>query len=166
MQPPAPSAGLRGRRIAVALLMIAAVAGVRASAGDQHQVFDMCTAKCDARHECLHQYDGDDPLSRNQHPAAGEPGHALLRWSCMDHCVYDCMWTTVEHFESYALAVPQFYGKWPFVRVLGVQEPASAAFSVLNFVAHWGGLRAFRRRVRSNSPMYYAWHVFGGVGDD
>jgi len=29
--------------------------------------------------------------------------------------------------------VQQYYGKWPFWRLLGMQEPASLLFSTLNF---------------------------------
>ena len=46
------------------------------------------------------------------------------------------MWDTVEAFVSAGLDVPQFHGKWPFARLAGVQEPASAFFSVCNLVPH------------------------------
>lgn len=59
--------------------------------------------------------------------------------------------------------VPQFYGKWPFVRFFGIQEPASVFFSFLNLVAHWRMIRKFRSEVRNDSPMYYVWHIFSGV---
>lgn len=31
----------------------------------------------------------------------------------------------------------QYYGKWPFTRVLGVQEIASVIFSIANFIPHY-----------------------------
>ncbi len=41
--------------------------------------------------------------------------------------------------------------QWPFVRVWGVQEPASAAFSILNGLSNLWGYQQF---VRSSSPAY------------
>lgn len=60
--------------------------------------------------------------------------------------------------------VVQFHGKWPFRRLLGMQEPFSVLFSFLNLVAHWHGMS----RVQESIP---AWHslrkyymTFGYIG--
>lgn len=53
--------------------------------------------------------------------------------------------------------------KWPFVRFLGCQEPASVLFSILNFVVHYKMLKKFRREVRRDSPCFYLWHSFAFV---
>lgn len=50
--------------------------------------------------------------------------------------------------------------QWPFMRLLGMQEPASVLFSLLNLIVHWRMIRKFRREVRPDSSMYYVWHVF------
>lgn len=44
-----------------------------------------------------------------------------LGWSCDDECKYQCMWRTVDYFVEIEKrqTVPQFYGKWPFVRIYG-----------------------------------------------
>lgn len=44
-----------------------------------------------------------------------------LGWSCTDECQYQCMWRTVDYFVEIEKrqTVPQFYGKWPFVRFYG-----------------------------------------------
>ena len=55
--------------------------------------------------------------------------------------------------------------QWPFVRLLGVQEPASVVFSVLNAAAHVTMVTKFRRRVSAASPMYYIWHCYALVSD-
>lgn len=89
--------------------------------------------------------------------------HTILLWSCQDECIYHCMWRTTNSFISRQWKVPQFYGKWPFKRFFGIQEPASALFSLLNFLAHWNMIKMFRREVRSDSPMYYIWHIFCAV---
>lgn len=39
---------------------------------------------------------------------------------------------------------PQFYGKWPFVRIIGIQEPAAALFSIFNLAAHVKWINVFR----------------------
>jgi hypothetical protein len=56
-----------------------------------------------------------------------------------------------------------FYGKWPFIRMFGLQEPASVLFSVANFLTHNLMRRKFRREVRSDSPLYYLWQVFSYI---
>lgn len=89
--------------------------------------------------------------------------NGILLWSCHDECVYGCMWRTTNAFVARQWDVPQFYGKWPFRRFFGIQEPASVLFSLLNLIVHWKMLRKFRENVRSDSPMYYVWHVFCAV---
>lgn len=73
---------------------------------------------------------------------------------------YNCMWRTTNAFITRNWPVPQFYGKWPFERFLGMQEPASVVFSILNFVSHCWMIRRFRQDVRRDSPMYYVWQIF------
>jgi hypothetical protein len=45
----------------------------------------------------------------------------------------------------------QFHGKWPFYRFLGMQEPFSVFFSLLNFLAHQNGLS----KILSSIPPSY-----------
>ncbi|KAG9007385.1 hypothetical protein FRB94_014412 [Tulasnella sp. JGI-2019a] len=61
--------------------------------------------------------------------------------------------------------VEQYYGKWPFWRFLGMQEPASVLFSLLNMLAHIEGERNLMRRISKNHPMrpYYAIYVALGI---
>lgn len=89
--------------------------------------------------------------------------NGLFLWSCKDECGYNCMWRTTNAFLSRDWSVPQFYGKWPFKRFYGIQEPASVLFSYLNFLVHWRMIKKYRRECRSDSPMYYVWHVFCAV---
>ncbi|XP_035689762.1 post-GPI attachment to proteins factor 3-like [Branchiostoma floridae] len=79
---------------------------------------------------------------------------SLLGWWCEEECKYGCMWRTVEQIQAEPRGeVPQFYGKWPFVRVLGIQEPASVLFSILNGLGHVVMIGVFRRRVPSHAKM-------------
>ena len=53
---------------------------------------------------------------------ADRPLHRrLLGWDCDSECKYDCMWEAVEFFQKHDIDIPQFYGKWPFVRWMGMQ---------------------------------------------
>lgn len=66
----------------------------------------------------------------------------LWRWDCAADCSYLCMWRveTSRAFDSAGssrkLPVWKYYGKWPFVRWAGMQEPASVLFSLANLAAH------------------------------
>jgi len=56
--------------------------------------------------------------------------------------------------------VEQFYGKWPFWRLAGMQEPASVAFSFANLLMHVLGADWLRRGVHPAHPMrpfYLTW---------
>lgn len=86
----------------------------------------------------------------------------ILQWNCDDECKYYCMWRTTQIFMDKGLDVPQFFGKWPFARVWGMQEPASVFFSVLNLLAHAVNLHWFRKTVPSIAPLYKMW-IFHAV---
>jgi hypothetical protein len=67
------------------------------------------------------------------------------------------MWEAVAFFQSRGHAVPQFHGKWPFARLWGMQEPASAVASILNGLAHFLMLKKFLRVVPSTTPFFHLW---------
>ncbi|GFO36975.1 post-gpi attachment to proteins factor 3-like [Plakobranchus ocellatus] len=73
------------------------------------------------------------------------------------------MWATVDAYHLDGSRVPQFYGKWPFVRFAGVQEPASMVFSLLNALCHLS-IVLYRSKVPSSTPLYYVWHGMALVG--
>src|SRR5258707_8275996 len=81
----------------------------------------------------------------------------LTRWTCEDDVKYTCMHSVVDKAIEEGGNMQQYYGKWPFWRFLGMQEPASVLFSVLNFWAHWQGRRSLRRQISKEHPMrrYY-----------
>lgn len=64
------------------------------------------------------------------------------------------MWMTIDIYEKKNLPCPQFHGKWPFIRVLGMQEPASVLFSVLNGVSNVIGIQHYLHAVPSCAPMF------------
>ena len=63
-------------------------------------------------------------------------------WDCSSDCTYRCMWF-LEDSKQITTAttaavgkVEKYFGKWPFIRIFGAQEPASVVFSILNLVAN------------------------------
>lgn len=51
------------------------------------------------------------------------------------------------------LGMVQFYGKWPFVRVLGVQEFFSMIFSLPNLYVNYKNIRPIFRQYCRNSDL-------------
>jgi len=66
-------------------------------------------------------------------------------------------------FQPLNIYTVLFYLKWPFVRVLGVQEPASALFSFLNVLTHGVGGLMLWRRSPPNAPLLPFWLFFSAV---
>jgi len=56
--------------------------------------------------------------------------------------------------------IHQYYGKWPFWRLGGIQEPASVLFSLLNMYSHVQGARKIMRRVPQSHPMRFYYLVW------
>lgn len=57
----------------------------------------------------------------------------LLRWDCPDQCRYECMHDIESKRAEQHLATEKYFGKWPFIRILGMQELGSTLFSIFNF---------------------------------
>ncbi|KFY01090.1 hypothetical protein V490_01085 [Pseudogymnoascus sp. VKM F-3557] len=85
--------------------------------------------------------------------------HRLLLWSCPAECDYTCQHIITDMRVSHdpPLPVVQFHGKWPFHRILGMQEPLSVIFSLLNYAAHYQGLHKIRKFIPASYPLrkYY-----------
>lgn len=147
------------------------IVSILGSIGDRSQIFNDCLNYCrglncsvrsyidksDARNEVTRLV--KTPFELNQ------PFYLkLLGWGCLDECKYNCMWETVDIFENtYKLDVPQFYGKWPFIRVFGIQEPVSAIASILNLIVHLAMIKKLRKNLSKNSPFKFIWYFFGSV---
>ncbi|KAI3641692.1 hypothetical protein MIR68_000260 [Amoeboaphelidium protococcarum] len=78
---------------------------------------------------------------------------SLFRYSCLDKCKYDCMFKMVNHNMKSGESIEQYYGKWPFKRIFGLQEPASVLFSLLNLYGQSRGLLKVQRRVSSKFKL-------------
>ena len=92
----------------------------------------------------------------------------LFLWTCPTNCDYVCQHIVTERRRTrdppMLHPTVQFHGKWPFHRLLGIQEPASVLFSLFNLLAHHDGLTKIRARVSDSYALkkYYIW--FGYVG--
>ena len=53
--------------------------------------------------------------------------------------------------------------QWPFLRIFGLQEPASVLFSAGNGLAVFYGINQLVTKVNSNYPLFNLWCVYGGV---
>ena len=120
-----------------------------ASSGDRADDYQYCLSKeIDFRCSKPHDF----PLAMR-----------LTRWTCEDNVKYGCMHSIVDKAFEKGEPVQQYYGKWPFWRLLGMQEPASVLFSALNFWAQWREGKRLRRRISSEHPMrpyYIAFNIF------
>nr|SVE94265.1 EOG090X0702 [Simocephalus serrulatus] len=133
----------------LAVLLVIVIENVAGSTGDRSQMFYNCLQSCLAENCSVSSPAFHPPLYLK-----------LLQWSCNDECKYMCMWPTVNWFVEAGIGVQQFYGKWPFVRVLGIQEPAATLFSILNLTCHIVMIRKFRREVNPKAPFYLLTHLF------
>ncbi|KAH8253532.1 hypothetical protein KR032_005908 [Drosophila birchii] len=151
---------MSSRELSAIILLIGAalVTVCHASNGDRTQFFHNCRQNCE-RTNC--SADGLEIQEQAVKFYKQSVFDRLFQWSCADECQYGCMWRTVFAFFERGWPIPQFYGKWPFLRLLGMQEPASVLFSALNFAVHLRMLRKFRREVRPDSPCYMLTHIFG-----
>ena len=138
------------RQYLLTLWLLLFTAGTLASSGDRSNEFQRCLQQC-TRQSCT---------------ADGRPVRALplaLRltfWTCTDDCKYVCMHTLTDLAAESGVRAQQYYGKWPFWRFAGMQEPAAVAFSFANLLMHVLGADWLRRGVHPTHPMrpfYIAW---------
>jgi post-GPI attachment to proteins factor 3 len=94
---------------------------VLASEGDHDVDFETCLSKCE-RLGCKET----SPVLFGLLPS----------WTCEQECKYNCMWEIENQRRHEGKPARQYYGKWPFKRVWGIQEPLSTFFSLLNAIPH------------------------------
>lgn len=128
------------------LLILTAVSLVHASSGDRAWEYQRCVSQCSSAVCADPNWATSLPLSMR-----------ITRWTCTDDCKYGCMHSITDHAIAHSLPVQQYHGKWPFWRFAGMQEPASVAFSLLNFLVHARGALHVKRSIAEGHPMkgYY-----------
>ncbi|CCA74371.1 related to PER1 protein, involved in manganese homeostasis [Serendipita indica DSM 11827] len=133
----------------IPLLLLAGL--VNASSGDQNTRFQYCLQSQKSQ-RCTPDF--QLPLSLR-----------LTRWTCEEDCKYRCSHIVTDIAIREGRQIEQYYGKWAFWRYMGIQEPLSVLFSVLNLWAHLRGSNKLRRGIARNHPMrpYYNWFTVVNV---
>ncbi|KAF3921306.1 hypothetical protein ABW21_db0208241 [Orbilia brochopaga] len=113
----------------------------QASIGDELPEFEFCVKAC-TRKTC--DVESPNPL----------PLHLrLLWWDCPSECDYVCQREVTRVRIANSESIEQFHGKWPFYRFMGVQEPFSVIFSVLNGLQFYRGLHLIKKEFHSSYPL-------------
>lgn len=60
----------------------------------------------------------------------------LIGWTCAGECKYKCARSDAKARRKESIPVVQYHGKWPFRRVLGIEELISVLASVGNAIPH------------------------------
>lgn len=91
-----------------------------------------------------------------------------MLWGCPSECDYTCQHIItqqrLDRDPPMMHPIVQYHGKWPFIRFLGIQEPFSVLFSLMNFLAHHNGMAEVREKVPSRyslRPFYLTLGYFG-----
>ncbi|GAB7346715.1 hypothetical protein MBLNU459_g1829t1 [Dothideomycetes sp. NU459] len=138
-----------------ALLIASLLCSGYASLGDRLPDFRDCVTEC-VSNNCV----PDGPAISLQ--------HRLLLWDCPSECDYTCQHvvtdTRLARDPPYREPILQFHGKWPFYRFMGMQEPFSVVFSLMNFLAHDHGLSQIREYIPSSYPLRKYYVLLGYFG--
>lgn len=137
------------------LVLAALVTSAKASSGDRSREFQICVNSCDVLNCQPGSQSSPLPLALR-----------ITRWTCVDDCKYHCMHQITDRDTDNGNPVQQYYGKWPFRRFAGLQEPASVAFSLLNLWAHIRGAQKVLKRVPDSHPMkniYFTWSFVSSI---
>lgn len=156
----------------VAILQLLAQAAF-GSEGDVNTQFTSCLNSCKKADVCPLQSDDELVCSsicnRSEWPRVAL-SLWLSQWDCAADCSYQCMhWLEGRRRQNSPLSQPiKYYGKWPFTRVLGMQEIASVGFSLLNFAAHAHNLQRLKLRTKPGPygvayPFTWIWYTYGLV---
>ncbi|KAH7137309.1 Per1-like-domain-containing protein [Dactylonectria estremocensis] len=139
--------------LTLTVLVLALAATAHGSAGDRLPDYRDCLNVCKTENCGPGQDHTPIPLH-----------HRLLLWNCASECRYACQHIVTGRRIDAGAKIVQFYGKWPFYRFLGMQEPFSVLFSLGNLWAHWDGLKKVRTMIPATYSLrpFYIW--LGCVG--
>jgi hypothetical protein len=128
------------------------IPNAHASLGDQLPEFQECLKICESKN-C----DYFNPVPVQLHLR-------LLFWTCKSECDYACQHSVTQERIRDGEPVEQFHGKWPFRRLLGIQEPLSVLFSLMNLYGHLRGLKSLRRNLPHAYPLARFYRCFAYIG--
>ncbi|KAG0278802.1 hypothetical protein BGZ95_003090 [Linnemannia exigua] len=153
--------------ITLTIALVACCASLTsASSGDRQGEYISCVNTCNTE-SC--QSSNDNNNNSNKEPFT-PPEHnldlslRLTKWTCIDNCRYLCMHSITENAIQQNQPVHQYHGKWPFHRLLGMQEPASVLFSFLNGYMHvlaWPRLKGAIPENYYMRPFYLGYAIVG-----
>jgi len=122
----------------VILLVTINFGSVTTSPGDKDMYFQACVSEClkTANQTRLQWY------------------LRISLWNYDSNCKYMCMRYVVAERNKYNLPLLQYYGKWPFPRLLFIEEPASFLFSLFNLIGNVVGWLHYRRHLEGTEDFY------------
>ncbi|KAL6998960.1 hypothetical protein U1Q18_000127 [Sarracenia purpurea var. burkii] len=148
-----------------------------ASAGDVDPLYRACVERC-VKTGCV----GENCFQHCKFPLHGasldglwymlEPLYLRWKqWDCQSDCHYYCMVDREKERAKLGHTPVKYHGKWPFMRVYGIQEPVSVALSALNLAMHFHGWLSFfillyyKLPLKPDRKPYYdytsLWHAYG-----
>ncbi|KAF9991313.1 hypothetical protein BGZ75_000066 [Mortierella antarctica] len=148
--------------VALSLVLILAASVAWASSGDRQHGYINCVKDCDS--DICQPRDLSTLTSDQLRERQLSLPLRLTRWTCLDNCRYRCMQTITEAALQSEEPVHQYHGKWPFYRILGMQEPASVVFSLLNGYMHvlaWPRLKKVIPEDYYMRPLYLGYAIIG-----
>ncbi|KAF4980735.1 hypothetical protein FZEAL_3320 [Fusarium zealandicum] len=142
------------RVLSLTVLILALAATVQGSKGDKLPEFKACLQVCN-----------DENCTPGKPQTPIPILHRLLFWTCSSECDYACQHIITNKRLVSGRSVEQFYGKWPFYRFIGMQEPFSVLFSLANLCAHWDGLKKVQSRIPKSYSLrpFYEWLAYIGI---
>lgn len=124
-------------KLSLLLLIPAAVASV----GDSLPAFKQCLSDCQATCQ-------DPADSKFSQDSVNWISAALFQWDCALDCNYKCQQIVTRQRAADGLPMVQFYGKWPFKRILGITEFFSSVFSLANFYVNYRNYFKVKRQYK------------------
>lgn len=120
---------------------------IDASTGDRLPEFKSCLQRCISKKCTKFQDSTTEQQQHNILDTEFENTDNLpfylraLFWDCPQNCDYICQQVVTKSRKKQNLSIEQFHGKWPFIRVFGIQELFSLIFSIMNFIPHYKGFK-------------------------
>lgn len=118
-----------------------------ASPGDRLTRFGKCVDQCISVN-CYQEG------TSHWHFQAFNPTLKWLWWDCHQDCDYQCQRIISFERQQRHKEVYQFHGKWPFLRVFGIQEFSSTIFSLGNLLPHlYGSFKLHNAFISTSDPQ-------------
>ncbi|EPX73000.1 GPI-phospholipase A2 activity regulator [Schizosaccharomyces octosporus yFS286] len=139
----------------ITLLLVASwIQCASASSGDLHPHYRTCLNNCIT-------------IDCNQNPSQNGMLPWYLRlffWDCGSDCRYECQIDAEHYFAVNGIPSQQYFGKWYFIRIFGIQEFFSVLFSLFNLIVHYNGYQRMRRCIpdsHHSKSLCLKWALIG-----